>query len=354
MYVENEDSLLEAIKEWKKNDILAIDLECENNLHHYGQYISLIQISDKNTNWIIDVVKIKDITPLIKLIEDKNITKIFHDIGFDFRILNKQFNCKPKNTFDTQIAASLLGEKNIGLGSLLEKYFSIKKESKFQRADWTKRPLSVPMLSYAAKDTAYLIELSKIFKKMLKEKKRWFWVEEEFLELDKKEFTIKKSNFLDMRGLRELNETQLGILKELFFLREKLAKKSNLPGHFIIRNKSLIQFASKQPHWKKVRGVHPIVRKEADLFFEAVKKGKNHPITKDKKINKKLSLEKKELFNKIQAIRTKISDLINIKSHLIINKDQMIDMVVTGKTTGLKNWQKSLLDNYGLKELNLK
>ena len=45
---------------------------------------------------------------------------------------------------------------------MLEKYFGVKLDKKFQKADWSKRPLSQAMLDYAAKDTAHLIALRDI------------------------------------------------------------------------------------------------------------------------------------------------------------------------------------------------
>jgi hypothetical protein len=39
-YVDTEEKLAEAAKEWGSCSELGIDIECENNLHHYGAYIS--------------------------------------------------------------------------------------------------------------------------------------------------------------------------------------------------------------------------------------------------------------------------------------------------------------------------
>ena len=118
--IETEDKLREASKEWK--DDLGIDIECENNLHHYGVYISIIQVSSYDKDWVIDVMKLKDIQPVTRMLENPKIQKVFHDVGFDLRILHHQFKCRPRNIFDSQIAASLLGKTQVGLGSLLEEY----------------------------------------------------------------------------------------------------------------------------------------------------------------------------------------------------------------------------------------
>ena len=190
-YIATKEDLNKATMHMAKQDVLAIDLECENNLHHYGTYISLIQVSCKDTDWIVDVLELKEIEPLLEILENKNIKKIFHDVSFDLRILHLQFNSRPKNIFDTQIGALLLGKNEIGLGSLLAEYYEVKKERKYQMADWTKRPLDEGMLSYATKDTKHLLPLYFDIKKELEKKGRWQWALQEAQYLEDSEMTYK-------------------------------------------------------------------------------------------------------------------------------------------------------------------
>src|SRR5690606_41407611 len=83
----------------------------------------------------------------------QSIRKIFHDADYHLRLIQHQFGYSTRNLFDTRIAAQLLGEPSIGLGALLELYFGLKPDKRFQRADWSSRPLTAPMLEYAAGDT---------------------------------------------------------------------------------------------------------------------------------------------------------------------------------------------------------
>ena len=124
-YITTIEELEVAAKEWSEEKELAIDLECENNLHHYGLKIALIQISSRIHHWIVDTLALKDLKPLIKVLEDQKVMKVFHDVGFDFRILKKELDCNPKNIFDTQIAALFCRREEIGLGNLYEKQLRI-------------------------------------------------------------------------------------------------------------------------------------------------------------------------------------------------------------------------------------
>ena len=67
----------------------------------------------------------------------------------------------------------------------------IKKEKKFQRVDWTKRPLSLAQLNYAVKDTAYLLKLKDWLVGKLKKKNRLVWIKQEMDNLDDLELLYK-------------------------------------------------------------------------------------------------------------------------------------------------------------------
>jgi len=215
-YLSTPEDLAVACKKLSRAKSLGIDLECENHLHRYGSYISLIQVSDETEDYIIDVLSLKEIGPLIDILRDSSIQKIFHDVGFDFRILIHQFGCHPKNVFDTQLAVQLLGSNDLGLASALENHFGIKKECKFQMADWTLRPLSEAMLEYASLDSRYLIRLRDKLAAELKKKGRLSWMEQECKNLETKEFEYKEGTYSDVKGYSAMTDKGRAILKRLF------------------------------------------------------------------------------------------------------------------------------------------
>ncbi|MDP3698326.1 MAG: HRDC domain-containing protein [Nanoarchaeota archaeon] len=343
-YLETALGLAQAAQEWAQAAELAIDLECENNLHHYGAYISLIQISTLDKSWVVDVLALENIKPLLEILENSKIQKIFHDVSFDFRILQDQFNCHPRNIFDTQIAALFLGKEHLGLGDLLKEYFNAEKASRYQMADWTRRPLTEEMLSYAVKDTTYLIQLREILRRELIQKERLFWVEEELAALEEADFTYNTQTFLDVRGVRTFIPEQLGIFRELFLLREQLAKKVNRPVHFVIRNEHLKQFSQHPPQWEKVRGVHPIVRSQAALFHRAVELGKKEPFFIPVPEKKRLTQHQKEQLERLAELQQTLAQKTALKAHLIMNKEQMLKIVLSGQFDCLHAWQRKLIE----------
>lgn len=346
-YITTKQQLKEAAKHWRRAKEIAVDLECENNLHHYGSYISLIQISTNKFHWVVDVIALKEIKPLLAMLRNPGVQKIFHDVSFDLRILRHQFGCKPKNVFDTELAAVFLGKKEIGLGYLLKEYFGIEKKKKFQMADWTRRPLTIEMLDYASQDTTHLIRLKRILQKELKDKKLFRWVSEEFRYIEDKDLNQRELTFKDVKGFSTLNDVQKTILKHLYNLREKLAKKLDMPHHFIMNNKLLMELSKSPPKnvaaWKKLRGVHPIIKGRAEQFYSVVKKAKENvehmPNVKPKRYNQ----EQRNEFARLNDLREKISKKYKIFGHLIMNKDQMQCIVINKSYDCLRKWQKRLV-----------
>lgn len=346
-YIEKEDKLKEAFREWLSCSELGIDIECENNLHHYGAYISIVQISSREKNWVVDLITLKDVSLLVQMLQNGSINKIFHDVSFDFRILKHQLNCRPKNIFDTQLAAMLLGKKDIGLGSLLQEYFGVKKESKFQMADWTKRPLTPEMLIYAVKDTNKLIELKKILAEELKAKNRTSWMEEECALIESTDYQYKEGDFFDIKGVGKLSNSERAVLKKLFDLREFLAKKVNRPVHFIISTAKMVDLSRNNPslnEWLNMKSVHPIVRMKGKLFYDEVMKAKKTELPMPRQgPRKSYTQHQKDEFEKYNQIRDVLSEKLGMEKHMILSKDQIRDIVVNENMNHLNAWQRELV-----------
>ena len=345
VYIDNHELLKEVVKTWEGT--IAVDLECENNLHHYGLRLALVQISTKKGHWIIDAISIKDLSPFKEILEDKDKLKLFHDVNFDFEVLAKQLNCKPKNVFDTQVAALLLGKDELGLGPLLAEYFNVKKEKKFQKADWTKRPISKEMLSYAINDTTYLIGLYEELKSELKALGRYEWAVEEMNCIEKKDYFRNGPSFLTMKGTKDINDKERAIMKRLYDLREKYAQSVDRPVHFIINNRLLKELAMHPPAdvkaWKNLRQVHPVVKQNASEFVKAVELGKTESIKIERKVSKRFSPTQKKHIEVLTKLRDKIANDLKMRPYLILNKEQIHDVVVNGNNKSMKNWQKEVL-----------
>ena len=76
-YISTQERLKKACESLLEEEEFGIDIECENNLHHYGSFITLIQISGKE-NYIIDVLEFEHLDPLVEVLENPKINKFLY------------------------------------------------------------------------------------------------------------------------------------------------------------------------------------------------------------------------------------------------------------------------------------
>lgn len=264
--------------------VLALDTEA-SSFHRYKERVCLVQLSTRDRTLLIDPLAIKDLDPLGKLLADPKMEVVIHDADYDLRILARHHRIRVENVFDTLVAAELLNEPEIGLAALLKKYLNVDVDKKFQKADWSKRPLSKPMLDYAAGDTANLIALRDILEKKLKEKDRWSWAEEEFSLLTDAPFNLANDEepaFLKMKGAKHLKPQQLAVLREVHGWREGVAERLDRAPFMVLGNDVLLSLSTDPPtsvqQFAQRKGVgERTVEKYGKAVMQAVKRGVELP-----------------------------------------------------------------------------
>jgi ribonuclease D len=146
------------------------------------------------------------------------------------------------------IAAQIAGRRRFGLAALLEDEFGVILDKRYQRADWSRRPLDPGMLTYAAADTAHLLALADRLAGELVRLGRLGWAEEEFLLLEQVEPSPPKKPWcLNVKGTGRLAPRQLARLQALLELRETLAGSWNRPPFKVLSNQVLIDWAVSPP-----------------------------------------------------------------------------------------------------------
>jgi len=229
-------------------EIIGVDLEADS-MHHYFEKVCLLQVATDSASFIMDPLALRDLSALHPVFSNPRIRKVFHGADFDIRSLYRDFRIEVENLFDTQLACKFLGFRETGLESLLRSRFHVELNKKYQRADWSQRPLSPEMLEYAAMDGRYLIPLARMLEKELEEKSRFSWVEEECQFLSKVRFAPPSHNplYLRVKGAFRLDPRSLAILEALLKFRETQARKSDLPPFKVLGNESLLELATQKP-----------------------------------------------------------------------------------------------------------
>jgi ribonuclease D len=249
-------------------EIIGVDLEADS-MHHYFEKVCLLQIATESASYIMDSLALRDLSALHAIFSNPRIRKVFHGTDYDIRSLYRDFRLEVENLFDTQVACKFLGLRESGLEALLRSRFHVELHKKYQRADWSQRPLSPEMMEYAAMDVRYLIPLARMLEKELEEKSRLSWVEEECLFLTKVRFTPPSHAplYLKVKGAFLLDPRSLAVLEALLKFREALAQKSDLPPFKVLRNEPLLELAMKKPlRLEELEAGEVLSRKQIDRY----------------------------------------------------------------------------------------
>ena len=109
MLVNTDPELADYCSSLKGDTLCAMDIEFMRR-KTYKPVVSLIQIAgESNKPAIIDLLQVKDKSPIQALLNDRQCLKIFHSASQDIEILYDDFNSLPNGFFDTQIAGAFLG-----------------------------------------------------------------------------------------------------------------------------------------------------------------------------------------------------------------------------------------------------
>lgn len=232
-----------------REGIIALDTEA-SSFHRFRERVCLVQLSTREHTYLVDPLSVTDLDPLGVLLAEPGMEVVIHDADYDRRILAKHHGIRVENVFDTLVAAELLNEPEIGLAALLGKYQGLQIDKRFQKADWSKRPLPQPMLEYAAGDTSHLIALRDILREKLHTIGRWDWALEEFSLLTDAPFNLPTNDeplFLRMKGAKMLKPHELAILQEVFAWREPIAEKQDRAAFMVLGNDVLLSIATDPP-----------------------------------------------------------------------------------------------------------
>ena len=233
----------------RSEPLLAVDTEAAS-FHRYLDRVYLLQISSRQETAVVDPLTTGGLEPIGELLADPAIEIVFHDADYDLRLLNREYGYTAQHLFDTRIAAQLLNEPGVGLAALLEKHLGVRLDKRFQRADWSARPLSPEMLAYAASDTHYLPQLRDVLRQQLEERGRLAWAQEEFALLEDIRATPAdqiEPGWLRLKGAKALRGRELAILRELWEWREAAARRADRATFRILNNEPMLAMAKSPP-----------------------------------------------------------------------------------------------------------
>lgn len=249
LYIDTDSALIDLAAKLAGSEWLAIDTEFVREKTYYP-ILCLIQIANDDLIACVDPIAIGDLEPLRALFFDSAITKVLHSARQDMETFLIEWNALPAPIFDTQIAATLLGQgEQIGYARLVEAMLGVELDKSQTRTDWSRRPLSEAQLEYAADDVRYLRDIYHNQLEALKRKNRLEWLEKDFTELsDPDVYDINPDDtWKRVKGYQKLRGVRLAVLQKLAAWRELQAREQNLPRRWVLADDTLLDLAQSMP-----------------------------------------------------------------------------------------------------------
>lgn len=173
---------------------------------------------------------------------------ILHAADQDLPCLRELGLACPK-LFDTEIAGMILGFERLSLQWMVETLLGFRLAKEYANSDWSQRPLSADLRSYAALDVELLIPLRERLLEMLDDAGRTEWCAQESEHVrtappkkpspDPWRKITKSANINDPRTL--------AIARELWRAREEIARQADIAPGRVLANKALGALAARRP-----------------------------------------------------------------------------------------------------------
>jgi ribonuclease D len=160
--VDSESRLLEMLERLRDTETYFLDTEFDSS--HRGTRLCLVQIATSAGVFLVDPLRLQDLRKMGPVLGREDVSWVVHAGSQDIPLLEDAFRVRaPRRLFDTQVAWSLLtAESSVGLAYLKYRILGLRSSKAHQTDDWTRRPLPLPLLEYAASDVTELPEMARV------------------------------------------------------------------------------------------------------------------------------------------------------------------------------------------------
>lgn len=243
-------SLAEFCARQKRADFVAVDTEFMRE-RTYWPILCVVQVAGPDEAMAIDALAPGlDLAPLLELMADAAILKVFHAARQDLEIFFQLSGRVPHPVFDTQIAAMVCGFGDAVSYETLVKRLAgagLDKASRF--TDWAHRPLTERQIHYALADVVHLRTVYQRLQEILGKNGRGTWFAEEMAALvDPAIYRTEPAEAWRRFRIRGRADRRfLGVLRAVAAWREAAAQQRDLPRGRIMKDEAVLEIASHAP-----------------------------------------------------------------------------------------------------------
>jgi ribonuclease D len=227
---------------------IAVDAERASG-YRYTQRAYLVQLRREGAGTVlIDPVPLGDLRELDAAIDGTE--WVLHAASQDLPCL-AELGLRPRQLFDTELAARLAGFERVGLAALTEQLLGYTLDKHHSAADWSHRPLPTDWLTYAALDVELLVPLRDLLSEELARQNKTEWAGQEFAALaangsapprPRPDPWRRTSGIHRVRGARALAR-----VRALWYARDQVAARRDAAPGRVIPDASIIAAAEMDP-----------------------------------------------------------------------------------------------------------
>ncbi|HET8561142.1 MAG TPA: HRDC domain-containing protein [Marmoricola sp.] len=259
---------------------VALDAERASG-YRYSARAYLIQLRRQGAGTaLVDPTAFADLAALDAALDGAE--WILHAATQDLPCL-REVGLVPRQLFDTELAARLLGYPRVGLATLVEAIMGQSMRKEHSAVDWSKRPLPEPWLEYAALDVEVLLELRDELGRQLVETGKDEWARQEFAALVDFAPPVRVDPWRRTSGLHKVRGRRaMAAVRELWTARDRLAAdRDTTPGR-LIPDTAIVAAANALPTSRKAllgtQGFHGrAASRFADEWVAAIRRARELP-----------------------------------------------------------------------------
>lgn len=166
-WVDRPEQLQQAATALQQASIVAIDAEFTQARSYNtseaassAPRLALLQLAIDGRCFVVDALRLRDLSPLAEVVDNRGIRTLLHGAGADLRVMAER-ELFVTHYYDLEaISRSVFGQHELSLAAMLMRAFNTRLDKSLQRTDWTRRPLPPAMVAYAARDAEMTLALN--------------------------------------------------------------------------------------------------------------------------------------------------------------------------------------------------
>ncbi|MBV8796149.1 MAG: ribonuclease D, partial [Hyphomicrobiales bacterium] len=243
------DELAQACQRLARSPFVTVDTEFLRETT-FWPILCVVQLASDDEALAIDALaQGLDLEPLLQLMADEDVVKVFHAARQDLEIFWKLAGVLPTPVFDTQVAAMVCGYgEQVSYSELVQSicHITIDKSSRF--TDWARRPLAEAQIAYAIGDVTHLREIYRSLSKRVTAAGRQSWLDDEMKTLNSPStYEQHPERAWERYKGKARKPRDLAVLMELAAWRESEAQARDVPRSRVLKDEVLMELALAAP-----------------------------------------------------------------------------------------------------------